>query len=155
MKFAWRISNHAELSGYGGEKTSGRWHTAARGKRIVYMSEHPAVALIEVLVNLKANPRLLPDFYQLLKVNIEESISFSVIAPELLSEHWAENLTETRALGDAWLASGASALLVVPSAPTPESYNYLLNPLHADAKALTVVWRKQIAYDKRLFSART
>ncbi len=40
----WRISNHDDLVGLGGEKADGRWHSAARGKRIVYLSEHPALA---------------------------------------------------------------------------------------------------------------
>ncbi|MEA2543931.1 MAG: hypothetical protein QOH35_5297, partial [Acidobacteriaceae bacterium] len=48
MRLLWRISNHCDLQGMGGEKTDGRWHTAKRGKRIVYLSDYPALALIEV-----------------------------------------------------------------------------------------------------------
>jgi RES domain-containing protein len=68
MSLLWRISNRCDLEGVGGEKADGRWHTAARGKRIVYLSEHPAVALVEVLANLHTNPKLFPDSYQLIKV---------------------------------------------------------------------------------------
>jgi len=39
----------------GAEKSDGRWHAAARGKRIVRLSEHPAAALIEML-----NQNILP-----------------------------------------------------------------------------------------------
>jgi RES domain-containing protein len=60
MGFLWRISNRCDLDGVGGEKADGRWHTAARGKRIVYLSELPAVALVEVLANLHANRNSLP-----------------------------------------------------------------------------------------------
>ena len=59
----WRISNCCDLEGIGGEKADGRWHTAARGKRILYLSEHPAIALIEVLANLHTNPNLIPETY--------------------------------------------------------------------------------------------
>ncbi|MGH7819352.1 MAG: RES family NAD+ phosphorylase, partial [Candidatus Binatia bacterium] len=43
----WRISNHSELKGIGGLRASGRWHTA--GRPIVYLAEHPALCLLEVL----------------------------------------------------------------------------------------------------------
>jgi hypothetical protein len=41
--------------------------------------------------------------------------------------------------------------LAVPSAPSPESLNYLFNPLHPDAKGVAIEWCKWIKYDKRLF----
>jgi RES domain-containing protein len=147
----WRISKHNDLVGLGGEKTDGRWHTLARGKRIVYLSEHPALALIEVLANLKGNPRLFPDTYQLMKVNSPQGVTVNTLVPNILESDWRENEKETRAAGDSWLAAGNSALLAVPSAPSPESTNYLLNPLHPDAKTLKIEWCKTIRYDKRLF----
>ena len=58
MGVLWRISNRCDLEGVGGEKADGRWHTAARVKRIVYLSEHPAVALLEVLANFHSNQNL-------------------------------------------------------------------------------------------------
>ena len=39
----------------------------------------------------------------------------------------------------------------VPSVPSPESVNYLFNPLHPDAKGVAIEWCKWIKYDKRLF----
>ena len=154
MRLLWRISNHKDLEGLGGEKTDGRWHNAARGKRVVYLSEHPALALIEVLANLKGNPKLFPDTYQLMKVSAAETVSEVVLASNSLAANWRENTSETRSAGDAWLAGRISAMLAVPSVPSPESINYLLNPLHPDAKGLTIEWCKWIEYDKRLFHLR-
>ena len=151
MRTLWRISKHNDLVGLGGERTDGRWHTAGRGKRIVYLSEHPALALIEVLSNLKGNPKLFPDTYQLMKVKAPESVTINALVPNMLASNWREDVNETRSAGDSWLAGGNSALLAVPSAPSPESLNYLFNPLHPDAKGLTVEWNQWIAYDKRLF----
>ena len=151
MKSVWRISNRTELSGLGGEKSDGHWHTAVPVKRIVYFSEHPAVCLIEALVNLKGSSRLFPDTYQLLKVNITDNVSEETLALDLLAENWRENLNETRSLGDSWLAKHKSALLVVPSAPSPESQNYIFNPLHPDAKGVSVAGHKLMTYDQRLF----
>ena len=147
----WRISNHGDLAGLGGEKTSGRWHTAARGKRIVYLSEHPALALIESLATLKGNPKLFPGTYQLLRISVADSLSREVLDPNILSNKWREEIHETRLIGNNWLANSRSALLAVPSGPSPESLNYLFNPLHADSRGLTIDWQKRIAYDLRLF----
>lgn len=147
----WRISNHGDLAGLGGEKTNGRWHTAARGKRIVYLSEHPALALIEALANLKGDPGLFPDTYQLIRIGVAESVSREALDPNILSNNWREDIPETRLAGDSWLGNGRSAMLAVPSGPSPESLNYLFNPLHADARGLVIEWHKRIAYDMRLF----
>jgi RES domain-containing protein len=151
----WRISNHDDLTGAGGEKTDGRWHTAARGKRLVYLSEHPALALIEALANLQGDPNLFPDTYQLIRVSVAGAVSIETIAANILSNQWRDNLRETRAMGDEWLAERRSALLAVPSGPSPESLNYLLNPLHKEAKRLAVEWHRRIAWDKRLFHTAT
>jgi RES domain-containing protein len=145
----WRISRHDELDGWGGEKADGRWHTAAKGKRIVYLSEHPAVALVEVLANLRGNPRLFPERYRMMKVS--GAVGVEELGSGVLGEDWRSKLEETRRIGDAWLERRSSALLRVPSAPSPESWNYLLNPLHAEARGLEVEWAKWVEYDRRLF----
>jgi len=150
---AWRISIHSDLNGLGGERGDGRWHTAAQGKRIVYLSEHPAVAVLESLVNLKGNPKFFPSTFQLLKIVISEDVPIATLPPGALSDNWRENVEETRLLGNAWLAKKESALLAVPSGPSPESTNYVLNPRHPEAKGVTVEWAKRLKYDKRLFRA--
>jgi RES domain-containing protein len=147
----WRISNHGDLEGLGGERSDGRWHTAQRGSRIVYLAEHPALALIEALANLKGNPALFPERYQLMKINASDSVSTSVFAAGALSTGWRENLRETQSAGNSWLAEANSALLAVPSAPSPESLNYLFNPRCAEVKSIVVEWCRWLSYDKRLF----
>ncbi len=142
---AWRISNHNDLTGLGGERCDGRWHTAARGKRIVYLAEHPAVVLVETLVNLRGNSGLFPERFQLLRVALPERYEDSGLDGPTVSLH------DTRAIGDAWLAAGTSAVLRVPSVPSPESWNYLLNPAHHEAADAHVEWTRPLAYDRRLF----
>jgi RES domain-containing protein len=151
MRLLWRISNHCDLQGMGGEKSDGRWHTAKKGKRIVYLSDHPALALIEVLANLKGNPKLFPDSYQLVKITVADQAATSAVEPNSLLSNWRDNMSQTKSIGDSWLAGSDSALLAVPSVPSPESVNYLFNPLHPDAKGVEIQWCKWIQYDKRLF----
>jgi len=147
----WRISRHDDLEGLGGERSDGRWHTAAKGKRIVYLSEHPAVALLEVLANLKGNPHLFPDAYRLMHIAVPDPIWALAQPVGDLPDDWRENINQTRQMGDNWLAAADSVLLRVPSAPSPESFNCLLNPLHPGSRSLHIAWTRWIAYDKRLF----
>lgn len=148
----WRISNFASLSGIGAEIESGRWHTATPGKRVVYLAEHPAVALIENLVNLDADPRFFQHHFQLLKISARRPvIPIARLTPKQLASIDPLDPVTTQTLGDRWLASRTSALLRVPSIPSPESWNYLLNPLHPAASRIKVESARHIAYDKRLF----
>jgi len=148
VRTLWRISIYADLKGIGGEKGDGRWHTAAHGKRIVYLSEHPALALLEVLVNLKGNPQLFPDRYQLIKVVAGDSVPIDELS---ISSDWKENPSAARLAGDSWLAGGRTAIVTVPSAVCPEAVNFLLNPLHRDAPGVAIEWVKWVEYDKRFF----
>ncbi|MBV8829616.1 MAG: RES family NAD+ phosphorylase [Acidobacteriaceae bacterium] len=151
MRIAWRISEFADLIGIGGEKASGRWHTAQPGKRIIYLSEHPALSLLEGLANLKGNPWFFPDTYQLIKIQITDTISQQTFSPEHGETGWRDSVDATRTYGDRWLAESPTCLLAVPSLVSPESTNYLLNPRHPEAPGVGIEWTRRIAYDKRLF----
>lgn len=147
----WRISNHASLEGLGAALAEGRWHTRGEDKRVVYFAEHAAVALIENLVNLGAPSQFLPKEFQLLKATAPDSISLMELTPGQLDVLDPESISATQTIGDAWLSAQSSALLRVPSIPSPESWNYLLNPLHPDASRIRIEWSRAIAYDRRLF----
>jgi RES domain-containing protein len=149
--FLWRISLYTSLSGIGAELESGRWHTAAPEKRMVYLTEHPAVALVENLTSLDGDPSFFPTRFQLLRVTVSDTIQASNLSAKQLMNVDPQRSETTQAIGDAWLDSGSSALLRVPSIPSPESWNYLLNPLHPDAAKIKLDWARHIAYDKRLF----
>ena len=60
----WRISRHRDLRGMGGLKAAGRWHYG--GHAIVYLTDTPASALLEVCVHTSAND--VPPEFTLLKV---------------------------------------------------------------------------------------
>jgi len=110
--------------------------------------------MIEVLVNLEGDPELFPETFQLIKAEASKSVSISVLDAHALPADWRDNLAATREIGDGWLQSGRSALLAVPSVPSPESINYLFNPLHKDAAGVTITWCKRLNYDRRLFRIR-
>jgi len=147
----WRISKFPSLAGIGAELAGGRWHTISVGKRIVYLAEHPAVALLENLANLGAPPEFIPDTFQLLRITGPETTSISELTSKQIATIHPDELPPTQAIGDAWLKAGTTALLRVPSIPSPESWNYLLNPLHPEASQVRIEWSRAITYDRRLF----
>jgi RES domain-containing protein len=141
----WRAARrkYADLSGQGGLYTSGRWHS--QGRPVAYTAEHPALALLEVRVNLDVSAAFLPPDYVMIKIEVPERLAIfaSDIEP-------SDSVAACRA-GDAWLETGKMPLMRVRSVLAPESYNILINPLHPDAKAISVVELMPFTFDPRLF----
>jgi len=145
----WRISRYNSLSGEGGLRYSARWHTA--GRRIVYLAESPAGAMIEALVHLELNERSWPSYYDLLRVTAPDDIAVETIKV-MSGEDWKHSQKITRGLGDEWLGAGRTALSRVPSAILPNTWNVLLNPEHAAADQIRIVDTTRAEYDSRLFA---
>ncbi|MBI4366194.1 MAG: RES family NAD+ phosphorylase [Deltaproteobacteria bacterium] len=145
----WRISNFADLSGEGGLLAAGRWHS--KGYRIIYLSDHPASALVEVLVNLEIDPDDFPESYQLLTVEVSDDVKYATIDLSQLSANWQGDQASTRAIGDDWLIANDRALLRVPSAVVPIASNWLLNPAHPDLSRMRITDVIRAPFDPRLF----
>lgn len=143
----WRVSDFANLDGLGGLRTSARWHTA--GRRIVYLAESPAGAVIEAFVHLELKLGQAPKPYTLLKVEADADLALDTVDADALGGQMLD-LDHTRELGDQWLARGEAALLRVPSAILPESFNVLLNPVHADAARVTVAGKHAYPWHPQL-----
>ncbi len=141
----WRISRHRDLSGIGGLRAAGRWHYP--GQPVVYLSENPASALLEVCVHTAAND--VPPAFTLLRVE-EPDLDVAAIAVQTLPEDWRMRLEVTRDLGSAWLRRGEGVLLRLPSAIVPWTANFLLNPLHPDAKSFRVAQTIAYPFDMRI-----
>ncbi|WP_369720983.1 RES family NAD+ phosphorylase [Bradyrhizobium sp. LLZ17] len=107
----WRISNYVDLSGVGGLRAGGRWHS--QGRRIVYLADHPSSALLEMLVHMDRD--LIPPTYQLLRIAIPDDIVVEIAGPEWPPD-WRTQMMVSREVGDRWLDRSTSALLQVPSA---------------------------------------
>ncbi|QUS41265.1 RES domain-containing protein [Tardiphaga alba] len=146
----WRISNYPDLSGIGGLRFGGRWHS--EGRRIVYLADHPSSALLEMIVHLDFN--FAPASYQLLRVRAEDKIKADQIDAADLPMDWLKRIDVTRAMGDSWLNRSANALLQVPSAIVRPAKNYLLNPLHSDAPFISIIETITAPFDPRLWRSR-
>lgn len=123
-------------------KRAGRWHSV--GRPIVYLAEHPALALLETLVHLEVDTiDDLPDTYTLLKVEIVDPPNLMVAKDGL------KDKSASRKIGDDWLKGEGSLILQVPSVLVPESANFLFNPSHADAGKAQIVRNYDWPFDTR------
>jgi len=129
----WRLSNHADLSGRGGMRAAGRWHSI--GRPIVYLSEDAASCLVEAHAH-DLGPGAIPAGYRWLEIEVAGETEVGEI--EELPARWADELAATRGLGDRWLERRSSALLRVPSVWSPATRNILFNPRHPDAARVSI-----------------
>ena len=144
----WRISSFANLTGEGGLIVPGRWHS--RGRKVVYVGDHAASTMLEMLVHFDISAKDVPDTYQLLAIDVPDDINFGAIGVDELPPNWLNNSADTREIGDRWLAENRRALLRVPSAIVPAAFNWLLNPTHPDAARIKISEIIQAPFDPRL-----
>jgi len=120
---AWRISNYVDLTGAGGKHKAGRWNHL--GTPIVYLSDHPALCMLEVLVHF--DPEDLPETYQLMSIEVPNEL---IEADPKLPPDWKTNEIANRDFFQNFCVAEDKAALRVPSAIMPRCANLLLNPNH-------------------------
>jgi RES domain-containing protein len=86
----------------------------------------------------------------LLRIAVPEEVSHERLDHSKLPRDWIDDAEMTREVGTAWLRSSHSALLHVPSALVPETFNVLLNPLHRDAGAVKIESAYAYPFDSRI-----
>lgn len=147
---AWRIVPEilaeGAFTGDGARQFGGRWNSPGRG--VVYASAHQSLAALEILVHL--NPRSAMRF-KAFQIHFDEGL-VEQLADRALPAGWRVEPPgdASMRLGDEWLRSGRTTVLAVPSAIIPQELNYLLNPAHADFRAVKIAPPLDFAFDPRL-----
>jgi RES domain-containing protein len=114
----------------------------------VYLAESPAGALLEACVHTSAND--VPPRYTLLALEVDARVPVESVDVSKLPPNWPEDLHKAREIGSAWLRSGRTALLRIPSALVPSTFNLMLNPLHPDAARIRIQSSVQYPFDPRI-----
>ena len=116
---------------------------------MVYAAGSQALAVLEMLVHLAASDVL--KHYCLIPVTFDEAV-VKALDPKTLPANWKRRPAPAavRAIGDAWVASGQSAVLRVPSVIVPGESNYLLNPTHPGFGRLAIGKPQPFRLDPRL-----
>ncbi len=135
------------FTGVGGLYAARRWNHL--GTEMVYCATSPALAALELFVNL--DPNEVPDDLLMAEAAIHDDM-VEQLNVDLLPSNWRElNNLACRDFGSGWAASGRSAALRVPSAVVDGDWNVLLNPRHADFSKIQIAALKPFRYDGRMF----
>ena len=112
---------------------------------MVYCADHPATALLEILVHLDAEDS--PSTFQLLEIEILDAVP--VAMPEL-PENWPQDLGATQQIGSRFIAAMTHPVMKVPCAIVPFADNYLLNPSLLERNGIRIVGVTAHPIDARL-----
>jgi RES domain-containing protein len=136
----WQIcrEHQASLSGEQAEEGE-RWNSP--GRRVVYLADHPALAVLEMRAHLDLPYDELVHDHVLMRVALPDEVEDLPRLPE-----------DPRAAGDAWLRRGRAPLLRVPSVIVREARNLLLNPAHPLAASARVEDCSAFRFDRRLWA---
>jgi len=148
----YRLSKQAyinDLSGYGAEKTGGRWNS--KGIPILYTAASRALAVVEIAVHVPLG--IIPADYYLAIIEIPDKASIPRIEISDLPANWNKNpfTKTTQLIGDNFIKSNKHLMVQVPSATVAGDHNYLINPRHPDFKNVRIKSIDAFEFDLRLF----
>lgn len=134
------------FSGEGAKRAAARWHQ--KGQSVVYTAEHLSLAMLEKLVRVSGK---MPRGQHYVEINIPSGTSYEVVTSEKLPGWQEATHATSRQFGATWLEEQRSAVLFVPSVVVRLECNILINPRHADFKAITAGLETPLTWDSRLF----
>lgn len=136
-----------DLSGKGAALSNNRWNS--KGTEILYTADSRALAMAEVMVHLTMY--MLPDDYMMMEMDIPVDVSIAQTdIVDVSGFQWPASI-ETQRAGDAFIRSGETCVLKVPSAVVKGDFNYLINPAHSDAKKIRIIETVPFPFDRRVF----
>jgi RES domain-containing protein len=146
-----RLSRQAfinDISGYGAEKTGGRWNS--KGIPILYTAASRALAVVEIAVHVPVG--IIPVDYYLASVELPDD-DILKIDLNALPKNWNTYplIKATRTIGDNFIRSNTHLVLQVPSATVIGDHNYLINPRHPDFNKVKIKSMDAFVFDSRLF----
>lgn len=154
---AWRIAADTptytadDMSGKGAAASGGRFNDL--GEHAIYVSTSVSLAAWETRAHLGKSGAQLPFNRYLVRIDIPAAVwARKAVQAMPLPVGW-DAIPEgkvSRSIGSAWLASGASAILLVPSVVIEEEQNLLINPAHPDAAKITATKIRRFVYDHRV-----
>ena len=139
-------SRHSPETGEGARLHGGRWNSP--GRAVIYACETMTGAMLEKLVH--TNGRM-PKHQVGVTYEAPNALKAISVDPGEVPGWEMPDMIASRATGDAWLASGESAILRVPSVVFSVERNVLLNPAHSDFAKIRIVGVEPVRWDDRLF----
>lgn len=125
----------------------GRWNTPA--SPMIYTSEHYSTAMLEKLVRANA---IMPANQHYIRITIPKGTSYTTFQTETHPGWDGRDLSICKRVGEEWLLSEKTAMLLVPSIPARIERNLLINPNHPDAAGIHHELPHPVWWDDRLYS---
>ena len=149
--FLYRVAHKSffeDLSGTGARLFGGRWNS--QGYAVVYTSATVELAMLESLCHNTFSSLI--RHFGLITLEVPDKVSMQEILIKDLPKNWRSfpPPSSLAKMGDRWLTRKSGLLLKVPSVIFPSSFNYLLNPAHADFDKMKVANRGDFNIDVRL-----
>lgn len=152
----WRICYNKALAlhelAYGSTLGPMRWHLppSLGGRPVIYAAQSRALAQLEKRVHANG---VAPVQQALIRLELPATASLLDARATLDARRWRKDEGYTQAFGVAWLKSGHSLGLWVPSFVEPQENNLLINPAHAEFGGIQVVVEvRNFEFDPRLFA---
>ena len=152
----WRVASDTpswtaeDMAGKGAAHKGARWNHI--GEHVTYAATSISLAAWETRAHFGKGAKLPWNRY-LMRIDVPDDVWAARQAlarpPPVGWDAIPEGLV-SRALGSAWLAAAATALLAVPSVIINEEDNVLLNPAHIDAARITATKVRRFIYDHRV-----
>jgi RES domain-containing protein len=147
----WRLCREryakTPYDGYGSAQYGGRWNS--KGIYVAYASASPALSILELLVHIDRD--VAPDDLVFAIAEVPDD-SIVEVDRAALPTNWRLEPPPAglRAIGDAWVRSGSSIGLRVPSVLSPTEVNLVINPRHPRAAEILYEPLESVVLDPRL-----
>lgn len=125
----------------------GRWNT--HSSPVIYTSEHYSTAMLEKLVHANL---VMPANQHFIAITIPNGTSYEVFQTAAHPGWDSRNETICKTFAQKWYDERRSVLLIVPSIPARIEHNFLINPVHPDAKVITHTLSEPVWWDERLYA---
>jgi len=107
--------------------------------------------MLEVLAD--TNTGKVPPSHRCVTANVPDELEIIRLDIHSLPFGWDnQDSAAAQMVGDEWLRTGLSAVLLVPSVLTRIEFNALVKPTHPDAAKIKVSEPQPVLWDHRLFS---
>lgn len=142
-------ARHPIWDGTGAALLGGRWNSM--GRPAIYASLSYACAMLELLAH--AGIGRVPGTQQFVTVEVPDDDSLiERYDPSALPDGWDDEESRVaQRVGDEWLRSSRSVMLVVPSVVARLEFNAVVNPAHPDFPKLKASAPSPVVWDQRLF----
>jgi RES domain-containing protein len=145
---AYRITHKLYSSKLFASGLAGRWN--GNGKKVIYCADSVALAFLENMVRRQGVG--FNDDFRTMILNIPDTLGIQTVAPKHLPAGWRDitDYSKCQPIGNDWYDGGKFPVLKVPSAILRESFNLVINTLHADFKMVKLIKTADLVPDERI-----